>query len=321
MHLISKLSTRAAAVTAFALLNLASWSPLHAQQHNAPELSTAAVNTATNQITIGGSHFGSLKPSVTLDGLTLVVSSYSDTAVVAFLPNGVEPGTYRLALTNNSLQGNPDVRTGTLDVTIGAAGPAGAQGPAGPQGATGPTGPAGPAGAQGPAGPTGPAGPAGAQGATGPAGPAGPAGPTGATGAQGPAGPAGPAGASGQAYATAPGGAFAGVAGGTLTPFATLSLPAGKYVVIATAYARIFSSAINTSIDCFLNGDARTRVILNPGLGSTAAGSLAVQHFYSSASPFTVQFQCQATTDLGGGAADINFPRLAAIKVDSLTIQ
>src|SRR6185369_17946453 len=50
---------------------------------------------------------------------------------------------YRLSLTNNSLQGNPDVRTGTLDVTLGPVGPAGPQGPAGSQGPAGPAGPPG----------------------------------------------------------------------------------------------------------------------------------------------------------------------------------
>src|SRR5262249_7738838 len=96
-----------------ALFGFASLSALYAQQHNAPELSTATVITSTqpNQITIRGVNFGSVMPSITLDGLTLIVLTHTDTAVVAFLPTGFAPGTYRLSLTNNSLQGNPDVRT------------------------------------------------------------------------------------------------------------------------------------------------------------------------------------------------------------------
>jgi hypothetical protein len=91
----------------------------------------------------------------------------------------------------------------------GAVGPAGPQGPAGAVGAVGPqgppgadgavgaVGPPGPAGNDGAVGPVGPQGPLGAVGAVGPAGPAGavgavgPAGPAGAVGAVGPAGPAG----------------------------------------------------------------------------------------------------------------------------------
>jgi hypothetical protein len=84
----------------------------------------------------------------------LEVVGNTNSVVVALVPAVViaNPGTYRLSLTNNSLRGNPDVRTGTMDVAIGAAGPAGPEGIAGP---TGPIGPAGPAGAQGPQGPAG----------------------------------------------------------------------------------------------------------------------------------------------------------------------
>jgi hypothetical protein len=53
------------------------------------------------------------------------------------------------------------VNAAVFEVTNGAVGPAGAQGPAGTPGATGPAGPQGPTGATGPAGPIGPQGPAG----------------------------------------------------------------------------------------------------------------------------------------------------------------
>ncbi len=87
----------------------------------------------------------------------------------------------------------PSADTGTVTVTLGAAGLIGPTGATGPAGATGPIGPAGPAGADGAAGP---AGPAGASGPAGPAGSPGPAGVNGATGATGPVGPAGPTGPS-----------------------------------------------------------------------------------------------------------------------------
>lgn len=87
----------------------------------------------------------------------------------------------------------------TIDTgkVVGATGPRGATGLAGPKGDTGDTGPAGPKGDTGAAGPAGPKGDTGATGATGPkgdtgaSGPTGPKGDTGATGATGPTGPAG----------------------------------------------------------------------------------------------------------------------------------
>ncbi|KMJ59280.1 hypothetical protein AB685_06675 [Bacillus sp. LL01] len=83
----------------------------------------------------------------------------------------------------------------------GAVGPEGPAGPAGPEGAVGPAGPEGAVGPEGPAGPegaVGPEGPAGPEGAVGPEGPAGPEGAIGPEGPAGPAGPEGPAGADGQ---------------------------------------------------------------------------------------------------------------------------
>ena len=99
----------------------------------------------------------------------------------------------------------PNTNTGdwALLVSQGAAGPAGAPGPAGPQGAQGPpgaTGLQGPRGIPGRPGAAGPAGPRGATGSPGPAGVVGPmgaAGPVGAAGAVGPRGPAGPTGPAG----------------------------------------------------------------------------------------------------------------------------
>jgi hypothetical protein len=283
-------------------------------QHNAPALSTATVTASTqpNQLTIRGIDFGVVLPTVMLDDLSLLVSSYTDTMVVAVLPVSVTPGTYRLSLINNSLQGNPDVRTGTLDVTIGAVGPIG------PQGLKGDTGPAGPQGSPGLIGPVGPAGPQGAAGPQGPIGPVGPVGPV------GPQGPAGAAGATGQAFTN---GTFdGGDAVGTPTSKASLALPAGKYIVIATALASTFSTILPTDVFCGITKpgqqfpDSSAEVSLQPDSVLSRA-SLAVHHVYDSASPITIQFVCTARNSLGGASASILYPRLTAIKVDQLTVQ
>jgi Collagen triple helix repeat (20 copies) len=307
---------RRAVVTALFFLSTAWWPVLQAQQHNAPVLSNATVTTSAQPtIAIGGSSFGVIPPSVTLDGLPLNVISYSDTLVVAFLPAGVTPGTYLLSLTNNSLQGNPDVRTGTFDVTIGAVGPTGPQGATGPQG---PAGPVGPVGAQGPAGAQGLPGPAGPTGPMGPAGLQGPAGPVGPVGPQGPAGSA----ATVQAYATA---ALPGTAVGTPSTLASLALPAGKYIVIATALASTDNTLFSTDVSCGIIRSGQPLVptafvSLAPDPAYSRA-SVAVQQFYDFASPITIQFQCTASNSLGGAAATINALLLTAIKVDQLTQQ
>jgi len=113
-----------------------------------------AISPAT--ITITGRNFGSLTPTVTLDGATLVVSTYTSTSVTALLPANLAPGSYQLALTDNVTRFQD-----TFDAAIGAVGPEGPAGPAGSAGAAGPPGPQGPAGATGVTGPQGPSGPAG----------------------------------------------------------------------------------------------------------------------------------------------------------------
>lgn len=216
-----QLQSWAAGPTAVVFLSLTTGLILEAQQRNAPEISTALVTTAVqpNQIVISGSAFGTVPPTVTLDSVPLSIATYTDTRVVALIPATVAAGTYRLSLTNNSLYGLTNVRTGTIDVTLGAEGPAGPQGPVGPQG---PAGPAGPAGSQGPAGPAGPAGPQGVTGSPGPAGPVGPAGAAGAPGPQGPVGPVGPAGPAGAVGPQGPAGAAG--ATGPAGPAGTIGL-------------------------------------------------------------------------------------------------
>ena len=84
---------------------------------------------------------------------------------------------------------------------------------------------------QGPAGPTGPAGPAG------PAGPQGEAGAQGEPGAQGETGPAGPAGPAGTSKGYAKGVDRADTPENIDVEVAAISLPAGQFVLTATAVA------------------------------------------------------------------------------------
>ena len=170
-------------------------------------------------ITIAGENYGTGHvPHVTLNLVELDVISAYHNGVMAYLPPDLceTPGTYLLTVMRAEMKyrrrwlklTNKDL--GTFDVTIGAEGPAGADGAdgaTGPAGADGADGATGPAGADGADGATGPAGADGADGATGPAGPTGPAGADGADGATGPAGPTGPAGADGADGATGPAGA------------------------------------------------------------------------------------------------------------------
>jgi hypothetical protein len=111
-----------------------------------PVVRSAIINSTTKQITIAGTSLlpASGSPVVYLDGELLTLVSSSGTQIVADLPTGLPAGSFRLI-----------VGTGVFDVTNGAVGPAGAQGPAG---ATGPAGPQGPAGSAGPTGPQGPSG-------------------------------------------------------------------------------------------------------------------------------------------------------------------
>jgi hypothetical protein len=79
----------------------------------------------------------------------LSLTSYSNTQVIANLPNNQGPGSFLLALKTAS------GLTAYFDTTIGAVGP---QGPPGPQGSQGPEGPQGPQGPQGEQGQQGPPG-------------------------------------------------------------------------------------------------------------------------------------------------------------------
>ena len=93
------------------------------------------VDEAAGQMRISGDEFGNDEPSVTLEGIPMVVVSHSPTEIVITLPPGTTPGTYLLNVWR--LDGNRE--QGVFNVTVGAEGPQGAQGVPGPQGPQGGT--------------------------------------------------------------------------------------------------------------------------------------------------------------------------------------
>ncbi len=122
--------------------------------------------------------------------------------------------------------------SGSGDNVVGVPGPQGLTGAQGPQGATGAQ------GAQGPAG------------ATGPAGPAGPQGLTGATGAQGAAGPS-------DIYTTT---GSAGLTDSSEQTRASLTLPAGQYLLMGQANALSSSQIGQFFVRCRLRDQSSTQV-------------------------------------------------------------
>ncbi len=127
-------------------------------------ISSAFADANTELLTIRGSGFGDRAPRVTLAGEPLPVLSSGPFEVLASLPLGLEPGSYRLTVSRGRGEGKSD----TFDVTLGAAGAAGPGRPAGTEGPEGPAGLPGPQGLPGQPGQPGPPGPAGAPGPHGP---------------------------------------------------------------------------------------------------------------------------------------------------------
>lgn len=125
-----------------------------ARAQTAPRITSADV--VGTDLFINGSDFGvASEPVVRLGTLSLVVTTYSPSTIVATVPSSVAPGSYSLSVESlSAADAVPAVST--LDVTLGAVGPAGPEGPRGATGLTGPPGPIGPMGPQGPAGPPGP---------------------------------------------------------------------------------------------------------------------------------------------------------------------
>ncbi len=83
-----------------------------------PTIVSADANFQTNQITIAGSHFGTPKPYVALDGHAVTVVTHTPTTVVVDMPSNLAPGAYLLTLKNMS-----DGLTGPFDISLGVVGP------------------------------------------------------------------------------------------------------------------------------------------------------------------------------------------------------
>jgi hypothetical protein len=180
-----------------------------------------------------------------------------------------------------------------MDITIGSAA-AGPPGPTGPEGPSGPQGPPGETGPQGPSGPQGPTGPQGPQGATGPEGPAGPS----------------------QAFTRT-------IQDATLPPnftsIASLSVPAGHYVVSASLM--IFNSsstggaAVRCSFDQLVYG-----LSLDPFVsGNIASGTLALHEALDLPVAGAIDLTCQ--NNALNPNARVGVGRLSAIKIGGLTVQ
>jgi hypothetical protein len=123
-------------------------------------------NPQPTAMDIFGQNFGTVRPAVTLDGITQAVTLFTDTHVTIspLSPTAITPGSYQLTLLRLSGGKSEDQRAVSFDVTIGAVGPQGPQGIQGIQGIQGTQGVQGP---QGPAGTQGPQGTAGSQGKSG----------------------------------------------------------------------------------------------------------------------------------------------------------
>jgi hypothetical protein len=135
-----------------------------------PTIKIVDVDVSSNGIVIYGSDFiqslssiVSSPPEVSLGGVPLKVTSYTNEQINALLPAGTPEGGYLLKV----LAANNKSKSATFDLTIGATGLTGPKGDTGATGATGPTGPKGDKGDKGDTGATGPQGPTGATGASG----------------------------------------------------------------------------------------------------------------------------------------------------------
>lgn len=94
-------------------------------------IARAAVN-ASGFLVIGGRHFGRHVPRVVLDDGELQVHSHSPSEIVAMLPGDIAPGSYQLIV----WRGPAITDAARFVVTLGAVGPQGEPGPAGPPGVT-----------------------------------------------------------------------------------------------------------------------------------------------------------------------------------------
>ena len=96
-----------------------------------PVIISAEPTYTTNppQLIIAGANFGTVKPGVTINGLSATVVTFTETQVVVQIPAPVYtvPGTYYLSLTVDQ-----SISTATFDITLGAVGPHGPNRAGGP---------------------------------------------------------------------------------------------------------------------------------------------------------------------------------------------
>ena len=157
--------------------------------------------------------------------------------------------------------------------------------------------------------------PAGARGETGAAGAAGPAGQTGAAGATGATGPRGPSDAF---FDSTDGSQDLGGNPGTLV--ASLSVPAGSYVITGRANAVNTGAAASTG-DCelFVGGTSVDQSLYE--LEGVADDVNQVPVTVHAARTVTGQTSIQMLCEDLGGQVSANFRRLSAIRVETLTSQ
>lgn len=166
-------------------------------------------------------------------------------------------------------------------------------------------------GATGPGGPTGPVGPAGPAGATGATGLQGDRGEPGERGPKGDPGPAGPS--DGYFDLSIPGGPLTETGG----EFGELTVPAGSYVLSATA--RLISTGAGTSnSECLIvNRSGGNGAQMNVNLSGTNDRKIISMAFAQTVeSPVTFSIQCQLA--FGGGTVSVDEMSISAIKVGEL---
>lgn len=114
---------------------------------NPPSITSVRINVPrARQIVISGRYFGTTKPVVRLADISLTVEDgYTNVRIVAHLPARIpSPGDFQLTVTNSTTN-----LLGSFILTIGAIGPQGPQGPQGVQGLQGPQGTTGSPGEKG----------------------------------------------------------------------------------------------------------------------------------------------------------------------------
>jgi hypothetical protein len=145
-------------------------------------------------------------------------------------------------------------------------------------------------------------------------GPPGPPGPPGARGASGPPGPTGPSNA-----IVSPDALTAVVLSTSFQDVRKLVIPAGTYVILATAHLASLGGGA-ASVGCLLvKGNATIRSDVENMAAFPATATVAFTWALTTASPDTVSLRC----DLSGvgAVADVDRASLIAIKLDTLTQQ